>query len=61
MRLKAIAAERADTIATIIHKSLLNEGDFFSARKADIKANGNAKTECSNFIICKTCFTFPIF
>src|SRR6266700_4622889 len=50
-RLKAIAAERAATIATIIHKSWCRLGMPRAASIAPQRANGRAKTECSHLII----------
>ena len=46
MRLKAIAAERAPTIATRIKKSVRTSGTPPAARTAERSANGSAKTVC---------------
>ena len=56
MRLKAMAADRAPTMATTIHSSLpanTRPGKWLSrnASSAPVSANGSAKTECSNLII----------
>ena len=57
MRLKAIAAERAPTIARTIHSQLFcrkrSPASGFSrkASSAPVSANGSANTECSNLII----------
>src|SRR5439155_22069853 len=50
-RLKAIAAERAETIATIIHPSWWMDGRPLAASMAPHSAKGSAKTECSHLII----------
>src|SRR5580700_3159112 len=56
MRLNAMAADRAPTIATTIHSSLNANTPpvrCFSrnASNAPVSANGSANTECSNLII----------
>ena len=51
MRLKAIAADRAPTIATMIQRICRGEGSPFAASTAPRKANGNAKSVCSILII----------
>src|SRR5579883_1191091 len=51
MRLKVMAALRAATIATMIQSNCLQVGHPRTARRAPVRANGNAKTECSNLII----------
>src|SRR5277367_2615934 len=56
MRLNAIAAERAPTIASTIQASFspkIPKGKRLSrkASNAPVKANGSANTECSNLII----------
>src|ERR1043166_6497474 len=53
MRLNAIAAERAPTIATIIHRICHGDGSPFAASTAPRKANGNAKSVCSILIISR--------
>ena len=50
-RLKAIAAERAATIATRIHASVRQPGSPFAASSMAVSANGSAKIECSHLII----------
>ncbi len=47
-RLKAIAAERAPTIATRIQKSVGRGGTPRAARTAESSANGSAKIVCAN-------------
>src|SRR5713226_5039587 len=58
MRFMVMAAERAATIATTIHKTWLSEGHpcrvARAASNAPVSANGNANTECSNLIISST-------
>jgi len=53
MRLKAIAAERAPTIATTIQKNCFNVGSPFAPSTAPRSANGNAKSVCSILIISR--------
>src|SRR5215813_4101619 len=57
MRLTVIAAERAETIATTIQRIWRSVGQPCDVKRAassaPVKANGNAKTECSNFIISR--------
>src|SRR5580704_5152405 len=55
-RLNAMATERAATMASTIqpifnHKSCAVNASSRQANKAPVKANGNAKMECSNLII----------
>src|ERR1700733_11059175 len=45
-RLNAMAAERAETIATTIQSSACAVGQPPAAKSAPHKANGNTKTEC---------------
>src|SRR6266481_3680660 len=58
MRFMVMAAERAATIATTIHKIWLSEGHpclvARAASNAPVRANGSANTECSNLIISST-------
>src|SRR6266478_2744966 len=58
MRFMVMAAERAATIATTIHKIWLSEGHpcrvARAASNAPVSANGSANTECSNLIISST-------
>src|SRR5229473_101872 len=58
MRFMVIAAERAATIATTIHKTWLSEGHPCrverAASNAPVSAKGKANTECSNLIISST-------
>src|ERR1044072_6424008 len=51
MRLNAIAAERAPTIATTIHRICHGDGRPLAASTAPRNANGNAKSVCSILII----------
>src|SRR5689334_4090253 len=51
MRLNAIAAERAPTIATTIQRICHADGSPFAASTAPRNANGNAKSVCSILII----------
>src|SRR6266542_2079070 len=51
MRLKAMAVERAPTIATVIQRICFGEGNPLAASTAPRKANGNAKSVCSILII----------
>src|SRR5688572_29872153 len=51
MRLKAIAAERAPTIATMIQRICRRVGRPLAASTAPRKANGSAKSVCSILII----------
>src|SRR6266699_7252216 len=51
MRLKAMAVERAPTIATVIQTSCHAVGTPPAANTAPRKANGNAKSVCSILII----------
>src|SRR5437016_5069237 len=50
-RLKAMAAERADTMHKAIQPSCATEGIPPAASMAAHRANGRAKTECSHLII----------
>ena len=52
-RLNAMAAERAATMATMIHSSCCAPGNPFAASMAPHKAKGSAKTECSHLIISR--------
>src|SRR5467141_3920587 len=58
MRFMVIAAERAATMATTIHKICCSDGQPLrvarAASKAPVSANGKANTECSNLIISST-------
>src|SRR5882762_10406859 len=51
MRLKAIAADRAPTIAKVIHRICVAVGRPCAASTAPRKANGSAKSVCSILII----------
>src|SRR6266567_6050765 len=51
MRLKAMAVERAPTIATVIQTSCNADGTPPAANTAPRKANGNANSVCSILII----------
>src|SRR5690242_8464153 len=56
MRLNAIAAERAETIATTIQANRQSRPGMWNplsrqARSAPVSANGSANTECSNLIM----------
>src|ERR1041385_834782 len=50
-RLKALAVERAETMAAVIQISGRNEGTPAAASTAPRNANGNAKSVCSILII----------
>src|SRR5579872_298487 len=52
-RLKAIAAERAPTIATTIQISVCADGHPPAASMAPHMANGSTKMECSHLIISR--------
>src|SRR5579864_4199255 len=52
-RLKAIAAERAATMATTIQASVRVFGRPFAASMAPQRANGSTNTECSHLIISR--------
>src|ERR1017187_6860992 len=52
-RLKAMAAERADTNATIIQIDVCRLGIPRAARTAPVKPNGSVRTECSHLIISR--------
>src|SRR5580765_767187 len=58
MRLMVIAAERAETMATTIHRTWRREGQSCDVKRAassaPVSAKGSAKTECSNLIISRT-------
>ena len=60
MRLNAIAAERAPTIATTIQRICRADGMPFAAKTAPRKANGNAKSVCSILIISRVSRVFLI-
>src|SRR3954464_11931161 len=57
-RLNAMAAERAPTIATTIHKTCRGEGKPLAASIAPHSAKGSAKIECSHLIISNVVFVF---
>src|SRR3954452_7087888 len=57
-RLKAIAAERAPTIATTIQRSWRADGKPLAASMAPQSANGSAKIECSHLIISSVVLVF---
>src|ERR1700733_7278805 len=57
-RLKAIAADRAAIIATTIHARARQLGNPCAASNMAVRANGNAKIECSHLIISSV---VPIF
>ena len=59
-RLKAMAAERAPTIATTIQKICRPVGAPFAASTAPRKANGNANSVCSILIISRVKRVFLI-
>src|SRR5208283_3693942 len=50
-RLKAMAQERAATIATRIQTTVRQPGNPRAASSTAVKANGKAKIECSHLII----------
>jgi hypothetical protein len=50
-RLNAIAAERAEIMATMIHSNWCPVGQPPAASIAALRANGKAKIECSHLII----------
>src|SRR5436853_1734709 len=50
-RLKAMAAERAEIMATTIQSSCAADGNPRAASVAPVSANGSANTECSHLII----------
>ena len=58
-RLNAMAAERAETMATTIHPSCRHAGKPPAASMAPQSANGSAKIECSHLIISSVIFRFP--
>src|SRR6267142_2959655 len=57
MRLMVMAALRAATMATMIHRNCLHVGQPCEVKRAassaPVSANGSAKTECSNLIISR--------
>src|SRR5580698_3248056 len=57
-RLKAIAADRAETIATTIQASCRQAGNPPAASMAPQSANGSAKIECSHLIISSVTLRF---
>src|ERR1700691_4639603 len=57
-RLKAIAAERAETMATMIQASCRHSGKPPAASMAPQSAKGSAKMECSHLIISSVIFRF---
>src|SRR6476646_158024 len=56
MRLKAMAAERAETMHSTIQPSLAAVGIPPAASMAAQRANGSAKMECSHLIISSVVF-----
>src|SRR6185369_14054901 len=60
IRLKAIAAERAPTMATTIQRICDGEGNPLAASTAPRNANGNAKSVCSILIISRVRRVFLI-
>ena len=50
-RLKAMAQERAATIATRIQATFCQPGNPLAASNIAVKAKGSAKMECSHLII----------
>jgi hypothetical protein len=60
MRLNAIAADRAPTIATTIQRICRSDGSPRAASTAPRKANGNAKSVCSILIISRVKRVFLI-
>ena len=50
-RLKAIAEERAATMATRIHATVRAAGNPLAANSTAVSAKGSAKIECSHLII----------
>ena len=50
-RLNAMAEERAATIATRIHATVLAVGSPLAASSTAVRAKGSAKMECSHLII----------
>jgi hypothetical protein len=57
-RLNAIAAERAETMATTIQAIGRHAGKPPAASMAPQNANGSAKIECSHLIISSVIFRF---
>ena len=59
-----MAADRAATIATTIHRTCRNVGQpcrvARAASSAPVSANGSANTECSNLIISSTVRRRPL-
>ena len=60
MRLNAIAADRAPTIATTIQRICRSDGSPRAASTAPRNANGNAKSVCSILIISRVSRVFLI-
>src|ERR1700761_1265551 len=56
-RLKAMAADRAVTMQTTIHRSFDQEGHPEAASTAPARAKGSAKIECSHLIISRVVLT----
>jgi len=52
-RLKAMAADRAETMATMIHSNCFPPGNPLAASMAPHNAKGSAKIECSHLIISR--------
>ncbi len=52
-RLKAMAQERAATMATRIQRTVRQAGRPLAARMTAVKAKGSAKMECSHLIISR--------
>ncbi len=52
-RLKAMAAERAETMQTTIQRSLASGGQPWAASMAPVSAKGSAKMECSHLIMSR--------
>jgi hypothetical protein len=59
MRLNVIAAERAPTIASEIHKICHQVGNPSAAITAPKNAKGSANSVCSNLIISSVVLSFP--
>jgi len=57
--LKAMAQERAATIATRIHAIVRRVGAPFAARMVAVNAKGSAKIECSHLIISSVVRVLP--
>ena len=57
-RLKAMAQERAVTMATRIQTRVRQLGRPWAASSVAVSANGSAKMECSHLIISSVVFVF---